>query len=138
MPLVVDTGPVVAFMDRRDPRHDEAFELITGTREDIVIPAPNLVEIDYWLRKRTSAQHWRALIDDIAEGSFHVRDLELADLRRAVELEAQYDDLPLGIVDASVIAICERLGETKLATFDRRHFSVVRPRHCDAFTLLPA
>jgi hypothetical protein len=137
VPLVVDTGPVVAFMDRRDPRHDEAFELITTTPEDVVIPGPNLVEIDYWLRKRTSAQHWRALIDDIAAGSCHVNHLELADLLRAAELEALYEDLGLGIVDASVIAICERLGETELATFDRRHFALVRPRHCDAFTLLP-
>ena len=43
-----------------------------------------------------------------------------------------------GVVDVSIIAKCETLGETKVATLDRRHFSVVRPRHCDALTLLPA
>ncbi len=37
----------------------------------------------------------------------------------------------------SVIATCERLGQTELATLDRRHFSIVRPRHCAALTLLP-
>jgi uncharacterized protein len=50
---------------------------------------------------------------------------------------ASYRDLPLGTVDASIVAAAERLGITDVATVDRRHFGVVRPRHVDAFTLLP-
>jgi predicted nucleic acid-binding protein len=40
-------------------------------------------------------------------------------------------------VDASVVAAAERLAVTELATVDRRHFGVVRPRHAEAFVLLP-
>ncbi|MGH8933182.1 MAG: hypothetical protein ACRDZO_21765 [Egibacteraceae bacterium] len=58
-------------------------------------------------------------------------------MSRAAELETQYESLRLGFVDASVIALCERLGETKVATLDKRDFSVVRPRHCDSLRLLP-
>ncbi len=58
-------------------------------------------------------------------------------LVRASQLEAQYDSLSLGFVDAAVIAACERLGETKVATLDRRHFAIVRPNHCAALSLLP-
>ena len=61
-----------------------------------------------------------------------------ADLGRMAELVGQYADLGLGGIDASVVAIAERLGVVKIATLDRRHFSVVRPAHVDAFTLLPA
>ena len=46
-------------------------------------------------------------------------------------------DLPLGLVDATVVAATEMLGEPKLATLDHRHFAVVRPAHVDALTLLP-
>lgn len=53
------------------------------------------------------------------------------------ELAERYADLGLGGTDASVVAIAERLGIDKIATLDRRHFSVVRPRHVEAFTLLP-
>lgn len=53
------------------------------------------------------------------------------------ELVEQYADLPLGTTDASVIALAERLDINEIATLDRRHFTVVRPRHVDAFTLLP-
>jgi hypothetical protein len=48
-----------------------------------------------------------------------------------------YEGLPLGTTDASVVALAERLGLTDVATLDRRHFTVVRPRHLDALTLLP-
>ena len=50
----------------------------------------------------------------------------------------RYADADVGFVDAAVLAIVERLGETKLATLDRRHFSLLRPRHTDTIDLLPA
>lgn len=53
------------------------------------------------------------------------------------ELIGTYADLRLGAVDASVIATAERLGATTIATLDRRHFTVVRPRHVEAFDLVP-
>lgn len=48
-----------------------------------------------------------------------------------------YRDLPLGTVDASIVAAAERLRVSEIATVDRRRFSVVRPNHSVAFTLLP-
>lgn len=60
-----------------------------------------------------------------------------ADLDRMAELVETYADFPLGLVDASVIAVAERLGAADIATLDRRHFSVVRPAHVPAFRLLP-
>jgi predicted nucleic acid-binding protein len=53
------------------------------------------------------------------------------------ELVARYHDLPLGSVDASVIAAAERRAITEIATLDRRHFGVVRPNHTKALQLLP-
>jgi len=63
--------------------------------------------------------------------------LIMSDLDRMAELVEKYADFPLGLVDASVIAVAERLGADEIATLDRRHFSVVRPAHLRAFTLLP-
>ncbi|MGH9022933.1 MAG: PIN domain-containing protein, partial [Acidimicrobiia bacterium] len=64
-------------------------------------------------------------------------DLTTEDWARVVALVDRYADLPLGLVDAAVIAIAERHGATRIATLDHRDFSVVRPRHVDAFELLP-
>ena len=53
------------------------------------------------------------------------------------ELVERYADLPLGAADASVIALADRLDIREIATLDHRDFTVVRPRHVDALTLLP-
>ena len=76
-------------------------------------------------------------LGDLAAGAFAVATVEPADWLRIAELVSRYRDLPLGTVDASVVATAERLGVAELATVDRRHFSVVRPRHTEAFVLLP-
>ena len=65
-------------------------------------------------------------------------ELTLPDERRLADHEKQYASLGLGGTDASLVAIAERLEIAQIATMDRRHFGVVRPRHVDAFTLLPA
>jgi hypothetical protein len=53
------------------------------------------------------------------------------------DLVEQYSSLPLGAADAIVVAVAERFRTVNIATLDRRHFSVVRPAHAAAFTLLP-
>ena len=59
------------------------------------------------------------------------------DWTRIAELVEQYRDFPLGGTDASVVALAERLGAPAIVTLDRRHFGAVRPRHRNAFVLLP-
>lgn len=102
-----------------------------------MIPVLVLGEVEWFLRRHSGGAAWTTLIDDAADGLYQIAPPEEADLTRAAELERQYADLGLGIVDASVIALCERLGETKVATLDHRHFSVVRPLHCERLELLP-
>lgn len=64
-------------------------------------------------------------------------ELTREDYARAAELVLACQSLPLGTTDATVIAVCERLGLTEVASLGRRHFTVVRPRHVKALTLLP-
>jgi predicted nucleic acid-binding protein len=63
--------------------------------------------------------------------------VRVADWLRIAELVWRYRDLPLGTVDASVVAAAERLRIREVATLDRRHFTVVRPAGIGSFTLLP-
>ena len=74
---------------------------------------------------------------DVATGGLELLELPGRWLARAGELLDSYRDLPLGLVDATVVAATEMLREPKLVTLDRRHFSVVRPAHVSSLTLLP-
>jgi hypothetical protein len=78
-----------------------------------------------------------AFLSDIAQGAFKVEPVNHDDWSQILELVVQYRDFPLGTVDASIIAVAERLNISTIATFDHRHFTVVRPTHVDAFELLP-
>jgi len=101
-------------------------------------PAPVLVELDYLLTRELGADQFAAVLDTIAAGELDVEHLTSADHARAAELMRTYRDLRVGFVDCAVLAIVERLGETKLATLDHRHFATMRPRHIKALELLPA
>lgn len=136
MTLILDTGPIVAALNERDPDHQRCADLLAAA-EDLLIPSPVLVEVDYWLVKLGGAQVWSGFVADITSGAYRIAHPTDGDLARAAELEQTYEDLDLGLVDASTVALCERLDETAVATLDRRHFSIVRPRHCSHLTLLP-
>ena len=137
MALVLDTGPILALLDADDPAHSSCVALLDDTDEPLVVVAPTLIEVDYWIRKRLQPKVWSIFVEDIARGAYRLEHLAADDLLRVAELETTYSDLDLGMVDASVITVCEKLGEKKVATLDQRHFRAVRPRHCDHFQLLP-
>jgi predicted nucleic acid-binding protein len=76
-------------------------------------------------------------LGDLAAGNLIAEPVTPSDWLRIAELVVTYRDVPLGATDASVITAAERLGVHEIATLDRRHFTVVRPRHVDALDLLP-
>ena len=103
----------------------------------LVVPAPVIVEVDYWIRQRLNRRTLLTFYNDIIARRFRVEDVRPDDYRRIHEICSRYADADIGFVDAAVLAIVERLNEPKLATLDRRHFGFMRPRHVDALILLP-
>lgn len=138
MALILDTGPLYASLDRSDADHGTCRALIEAADEPLVIPAPVLVEVDYWISQRLHPGVLVALLADIEAGAYLVADLTIVDYARIRELCDRYADADIGFVDAAVMSIVERLGESKLATLDRRHFSLLRPRHREFIELIPA
>jgi len=101
------------------------------------VPTLVLTEVAYLIATRLGAEAEVRFLGDLAAGNFIAEPVVARDWLRIAELVGAYRDLPLGTVDASVIALCERLDARQLATLDRRHFTVVRPSHVHALQLLP-
>ena len=137
MALVLDTGPLLAALDAADPDHEACARLLTEATEDLVVPALVLPELAYWCSRRLPGEAWLVFLDDVIAGAYRVEAPTPQDLERCRSLQGTYGDLGLGVVDASIIALVERLGEAKVATLDRRHFGVVRPRHVDVLRIVP-
>jgi uncharacterized protein len=102
-----------------------------------VVPTLVVTEAAYLISTRLGTDAEVRFLGDLAAGGFAVEPVAPSDWLRIAELVSRYRNLPLGTVDASVVAAAERLGIAEVATVDRRHFGVVRPRHAEAFTLRP-
>ena len=135
--LLVDAGPLYAYVDGDDRHHASSLELLETHPGPLVVPMLVITEVAYLLATRLGVEAEVRFLGDLASGAFSIEPVPPGDWLRIAELVAAYRDLPLGTVDASVVAAAERLAVTAVATLDRRHFGVVRPRHADAFTLLP-
>ena len=94
--------------------------------------------MDHFLGRIAGEQAFIAVLDQVRRGAFQVEDLTASDYARAGDLLQTYADLKVGFVDCAVLAVTERLRESKLATLDRRHFGTMRPRHAEALELLPS
>ncbi|MBA2240530.1 MAG: PIN domain-containing protein [Solirubrobacterales bacterium] len=134
---MLDSGPLYAYVDADDEHHAASLELLETARGPLLVPTMVVSEVSYLIESRLGWQAEVRFLGDLASGAFVLEAPAAADWIRIAELVARYRDLPLGTVDASVIACAERLGLTAVATTDRRHFSVVRPVHCEALELLP-
>ena len=135
--IVVDTGPIVALLNDRDDHHERCREFLANYPGPLLVPTTVFTEVCMLAERRRGTRAELAFLSDVRAGLFTLLDTTSADLDRIVALVQAYADLPLGTVDASVIALTERLALPAVATLDHRHFTVVRPRHIAALTLLP-
>jgi len=124
-------------MDRDDAWHSRVRAWWARSRDDVLVPVVVLPEVAYLLGRRIGADAELAFARAISDGEFVLEGLAVEDVERAAELMGIYIDTPLGLVDACVVAAAERLDIVSVLTVDRRHFSLVRPRHVPTLRLLP-
>jgi len=135
--IVLDTNVVVSAADNDEPRHGTCAELLRRHRAELVVPTTVVVESSWFIEDRLGPVAEAKFLRSVTSGELRRQDLTDADWERATALVEAYADLGLGLVDASIVAIAERLGVTTIATLNQRDFRVVRPRHVPAFDLLP-
>lgn len=136
--LVLDTSVLLAGIDREDPAHGPCGTLLEAASEPLIVPVPALTELDHLLGRRGKTGLWMSFANDVAAGAYVLHPIAADDLAAAARLQARYRDLGIGFVDAFVFLTCVELGERKVATLDRRHFSVLRTEDGRALEILPA
>lgn len=132
---IVDAGPLLASLDRRDPDHVRSAEVLRRRDLDLVIPALISAEVAHFaalrLGPRGEAAFARSLRDLAVEGP-NPEDWPLI-----AELVERYAGFPLGTVDASIVVLADRLETDLIVTLDRRHFGALRSPRGGPFRLLP-
>jgi uncharacterized protein len=133
--VLLDTGILLAYYNRKDSWHDAAAELLTREAGWLLVPSPILPEVDFLLGRELGERAQARFYEGLSDGSFTIVDLPRQGYGRVRELNAAFPGLGLGFVDAAVLAIAESLGLGRIATTDRRHFGAVRVSL--VLTLLP-
>lgn len=136
--LIVDTGPLVAAADSADPDHEVCSALLERHPGPLVTTPIVVTEVAWLIGRDLGAKNEAKFFRALGAGEIDVENLTTDDWNRVAELLIEYDDLGLDAADASIVAIAERLRQEEIATLDHRDFRVVRPRHCDAFELVPS
>jgi predicted nucleic acid-binding protein len=124
--ILADTSAIIALMDGREAHHAQMLELYDETAGEWVLPAIILPEVDYHIAKRLGEPTQIAFVRDLAEARYAVEWGGGRDMVRARELLERYRSLRMGLVDALVIAVAERLHVRAIATLDVRHFGAVK------------
>ena len=134
--ILIDTGPIVALLDRDDRHHDLCVEILKDIREPFVTTWPVLTECFYLLNFSWEVQDSLWLF--IERGGIEIYSLERDLIIRCRELMKQYHDLPMDLADATLVAVADILEVPKIFTLDHKDFSIYRFKQKRRFTLIPS
>jgi predicted nucleic acid-binding protein len=132
---IVDAGPLLASLDRKDPDHVRSAEVLRRRDLDLVIPTLVIAEVAHFAALRLGPDVEAAFVRNLPR--LGVEDPHPEDWPLIADLVERYADFPLGTVDASIVVLADRLDTDLIVTLDRRHFGAMRSPRGRAFRLLP-
>ena len=132
---LVDTGPLVAYLDPSDRSHQVVAECLEGFSGQLVTTSAVVTEAMHLLS--AFAQGPRRLADLVTSSGTEVYDLcRPPELQEAVSLIEKYADTPMDFADATLVLLAEALALREVLTLDRRGFSTYRTRPGKSLTLV--
>jgi len=135
--IIVDTSAILAFMNSADTHHVPVRDWLAAEEDDLATTPLIVAEADHLVAARGGRAALRALRADLGAGAYLVEWWPGATVA-TVRVAEQYADNDLGLADASLVVLAERLQTVQIATLDERHFRAVRPLAGGAaFRLLP-
>ena len=136
--IVLDTSGLLAALDPDQRHHERATRVLQADPGPFLLSPFILAELDYLLLTRVGLQAERALLGEVAGGAYDLVPFDAGRVAEAAALIGRYEELRIGLADASVAVIAAAARTTRLLTLDQRHFRPMRPLWGEAFRLLPA
>ena len=137
MTVIADSSFIYALYSKRDSNHAQARGFASIYAGITIIPDIILPEVCYLFMRDIGYVGLQDFLAHFREINSTLVALNITDLNRIHEITKTYASAEFDIVDCCIMALAERLQITRIATFDRRDFSIFRPRHCDFLELLP-
>jgi predicted nucleic acid-binding protein len=124
---LVDTGPLVAYLDARDPAHDEVSACLNGFTGQLATSSAVVTEAMHFVAAAQAGP--RLLADFLHATATVVYDLSTPPaLDDVVTLMERYHDTPMDYADGTLVRLAEALDEYDVLTLDRRGFATYRAK----------
>lgn len=136
MIAVADSSFIVALEDKNDTQRSQCVALYQSSRH-IYLPQSVINEVCYLLTKAGGNLVTADFLKRLPMSKFDIVPLTIEDLLRCAALLNKYADSRVDFVDASVVAVAERLKINRIYTLDRRDFGLIRPNHAEYFDISP-
>ena len=136
--IICDTSGLVAAYSGHDPRQRLVTDLLGNDPGPLILSPFVLAELDYLTARRAGVRAELNILSDVARGVYTLAEFDRFDVGQAATLVDRYQQIDIGIADASLVVLAAKYRTTRLLTFDERHFRAIPPLHAAAFTLLPA
>lgn len=132
-PVLLDTGCIVALLDRSERRHAECVQAIEELTAPLVTCEAVIAEACWLLRTIPHAPE--TVLENVEAGVFEL-PFRLAGSSRAIRaLMKKYTRVPMDLADACLVHLADELGTGKILTLDS-DFHVYRWRKTRTFDLL--
>src|SRR3974390_3444068 len=106
-PALVDTGPLVALLDRRDAYHAWALETATELQAPLLTCEPVLTEAFHLLRQMPKAR--KAILEMSRDGLLKMPFQLAHNSQEILELVGRYENVPMSLADACLVRMSELL-----------------------------
>lgn len=137
MTLLLDSSFVYALFNGDDRNHAAALQFAAAIRQQSLVPDVALPEITFLFRRDAPYSAIKTFLVEFTKAQLTLVPPTTDDIIRISQIMDTYPTAEFDLVDCTIMALAERLNITQICTFDRRDFSIFRPRHCDYLKLLP-
>ena len=138
MVTLVDTSGLLPTLSEKLRHHEECARAVSEAQGPFLLSPFVLAELDYLITKLSGIRAELDFFRDVELGAYDLVPFEVADLKRAREIIEQYSDLGIGLADASIVVLSEKLNVLDLLTLDQKHFRALRGASGRPFRILPA
>lgn len=137
MTIVLDTSGLLAAVDADQRFHRAAREILERNQTGLVLSPFVLAELDYMVLTRVGYTQELALLDEVANGAYRLEPFSAEDVAEVGDILRKYQDLGIGLADASNVVLADRHGTLDILTLDERHFRPLCNSNGRPFRLLP-
>ena len=137
MTFIADSNLVYALYNAKDIHHQDGMDFLSHNTEVMLVPDVVLPEVSFLVARDIGHNGMRTFLEYFMQLDVQLEAVGMDDLAIVRNIVTAYPDARFDLVDCCIMAIAERLDITRIATFDRRDFTMFKPRHCEFLELLP-